>query len=288
MTGNDSGRRSRTERGSPETDREIPAAHARVELIPAQRHARLLEVLRVRRAASIRDLVELLGGSASTIRRDLEYLAELGALTRTFGGAAINASASTTFEPDSDIAVHLERAEKELIGRYAAGLISANESVIFDSSSTVLEAARAFVERGVAATAVTNDLGIARVLNTAPSLRLVVLGGTVRPRSGTLMGEPAERLLGDLHTDLALVGTHAITGDVLTETSIDLARVKRAMIHAARRTFVLADHTKFREPAFATICRTVDVTGIVTTRKADAAALARMREAGLDVRLADA
>ncbi len=259
----------------------------RVELIPAERHARLLEILRIRRAASIHELAALLGGSASTVRRDLEYLAERGALTRSFGGAALNEAAASTFEPDAEIAEHLERGEKQLIGRYAAGLIAFDQSVIFDSSSTVLEAARAFVERRIPATAVTNDLGIARVLAAARDLRVVVLGGAVRPRSGTLLGEPAERLLGELHVDLALLGTHAITGDLLTETSLDLARVKRAMIRSARRTVVLADHTKFREPALAKICTAAEVSAVITTRKAGRAALAQLRDAGIEVHFAD-
>jgi DeoR family transcriptional regulator of aga operon len=263
------------------------AHRSRVGMIPAERHARLLEILRIRRAASIHELTGLLGGSASTVRRDLEYLAERGALTRSFGGAALNETAASTFEPDAEIAEHLEHAEKQIIGRYAARLIVPDQSVIFDSSSTVLEAARAFAESSVPATAVTNDLGIARVLGSARDVRVVVLGGTVRPRSGTLLGEPAERLLRELHVDLALLGTHAITGDVLTETSLDVARVKRAMITTARRTVVLADHTKFREPAFATICTANEVSAVITTRKAGRAALSQLRETGIEVHLAD-
>ncbi len=262
-------------------------SRGRVELIPAERHARLLEILQVRRAASIRELADLLGGSSSTVRRDLEYLAERGALIRSYGGAAVNEAAASTYEPDAEIAEHLERAEKQVIGRLAAGLIKPGQSVIFDSSSTVLEAARAFAQRGVGATAVTNDLSIARVLAAARDVKVVVLGGTVRPRSGTLLGEGAELLLRDLHVDLALLGTHAITGGVLTETSLEVARVKRAMIKAARKTVVLADHSKFRDPAFATICHISDVAAVVTSRKADRDAIALLREAGVELHLAD-
>lgn len=262
----------------------------RVELIPAQRHARLLEILGVKRAASVHELAELVGGSESTVRRDLEYLAERGALVRSFGGAAINEAATSTFEPDSEIAEHIEHAEKQAIGRYAAQHIAAGQSVIFDSSSTVLEAARAFVERKIPATGVTNDLGIARVLASAAgagSVQLVVLGGTVRPRSATLLGEAAERQLAELHVDLALMGTHAITRDLLSETSLEVARVKRAMIKAARRTIVLADHSKFRDPAFATICRAADVSAVMTTRRSDADALAALQESGVEIFLTD-
>lgn len=259
---------------------------SRVELIPARRHARLLEILNTRGAASIRELASDLGSSSSTVRRDLEYLAEKGALIRSFGGAAI-VGPSSTFEPDADIASHFERDEKRMIGRFAAGLISPGQSVIFDSSSTVLEAAQCLVERGIAATGVTNDLRIARVLGTAERMQVVVLGGTVRPRSATLIGEAAEQQLANLHLDVALLGTHAITGDVLSETSLEVARVKRAMIAGALRTIVLADHTKFRDPAFSTICRARDIAAVITTRQADAADLAALKDAGLQVLFAD-
>lgn len=274
----------RVGRRSPESHR---TSRGRVKLIPAQRHARLLETLQVRRAASIRELADLLGGSASTVRRDLEYLAERGALIRSYGGAAVNEAAASTYEPDAEIAEHLERAEKQVIGRLAAGLIKPGQSVIFDSSSTVLEAARSFAQRGIGATAVTNDLSIARVLAAARDVRVVVLGGTVRPRSGTLLGEGAESVLRDLHVDLALLGTHAITGGVLTETSLEVARVKRAMIAAARKTIVLADHSKFRDPAFATICHISDIAAVVTSRKADRGAIALLREAGVELHLTE-
>ncbi len=255
-------------------------------MIPAERHARLLQVLRVRRAASIRELAELVGGSPSTVRRDLDDLAQRGALTRTFGGAAVKDGLMTTFEPDTAVAEHLEHEAKQRIGRHAALLIEPGQSVIFDSGTTVLEAAKAFAHRGVAATTVTNDVGIAQLLADAPGVRLVVLGGTLRPRSLTLYGEAAERFVGELHVDLALIGAHAVTGDLITETSLEIARIKRAIVRAARRTYVFVDPTKFRAPAFADVCRAGDVAGIITVRGADAKTLALWRDAGLEARLA--
>lgn len=262
-----------------------PARNARVDLIPAERHARLLEILRVRRAASIRELADLLGGSASTVRRDLDDLAQRGAITRTFGGAAVKDGGLATFEPDVAIAAHLERDEKQRIGRHAALMIRPGQSVIFDSGTTVLEAARAFAQRSVGATVVTNDLGVARLFADAPALRLVVLGGTLRPRSSTLFGDAAERFASELHADLALIGAHSITGDLITETALEIASIKRAIVRAARRTYVLVDHTKFREPAFANVCRAADVAGLVTSRSADPDTLALWRESGLEIQL---
>ena len=115
--------------------------------------------------------------------------------------------------------------------------------------------------------------------------RLVVLGGTLRPRSSTLFGEATERFVSELHVDLALIGAHSITRDLITETSLEIARIKRAIVRAARRTYVLVDHTKFREPAFADVCRAREVAGLVTSRGADAKTLALWRDAGLEIQL---
>ena len=93
------------------------------------------------------------------------------------------------------------------------------------------------------------------------------------------------RLLDRLGAHYALIGAHAITGDLITETSLEIARIKRAIVRAARRTYVLVDHTKFREPAFADVCRASEIAGLVTSRGADAKTLALWRDAGLEIQL---
>ena len=52
----------------------------RVDLLPAKRRAMILDHLRVNGAASIQALAEAIGGSGSTISRDLDHLMEGGYL----------------------------------------------------------------------------------------------------------------------------------------------------------------------------------------------------------------
>jgi DeoR family transcriptional regulator of aga operon len=257
-------------------------------MIPAQRYARILQFLQSNGAASIAQIADHVGGSASTVRRDLEYLDGEGFIERSFGGASLRARALSTLEPDSAIATHIQHDEKAAIGHFAAAGIQANQSVIFDSSSTVLEAARAVARRTIPLTGVTNDLAIAQALAVSPLIRVVVIGGVIRPGSATLTGLPGELFIESVHADLALLGAHAITDGVLTETSLEVARVKQAMIKAARRVRVLVDHSKFREPSFCTICTLEDVDEIVTDGRADAAVLERIRKASVSVAVAPA
>jgi DeoR family transcriptional regulator of aga operon len=260
----------------------------RPELIPAQRRAFMLEHIRKRGAASIQELAEEIGISVSTVRRDLEHLEERGYLERSHGGALIQKQVQSTFEPEAAIAAEFDRSEKEAIGYAAAATISSGASVIFDSSSTVLAAARACLERGTALTAVTNDVGIGQALSMSQAVRVVMLGGTIRSGSLTAVGEPGESFLANLSTDIAFIGTHAISGTSLTETSIEAAAMKRAMIASARRTILLADASKFRTAAFCRICDIRDIHEMITDDRADASEIERLRDLGLTVTVVSA
>jgi DeoR family transcriptional regulator of aga operon len=259
------------------------ASTRRPELIPAQRRAFMLEQIRQRGAASIQELADELKISISTVRRDLEHLEERGYLERAHGGALIQKQLQSTFEPEAAIAAEFDREEKEAIGLAAAALVPSGASVIFDSSSTVLAAARACVERGVALTAVTNDLRIGQILSSATEMRIVMLGGTLRAGSFTAMGEPGESFLANLNTDIAFIGTHAISNLKLTETSLEAAAMKRAMINAARRVILLADASKFRAAAFCHICEMKDIHEMITDDRADPVEIERLRDQGVAV-----
>jgi DeoR family transcriptional regulator of aga operon len=261
------------------------ASTRRPELIPAQRRAFMLEHIRKRGAASIQELSEAIGISLSTVRRDLEHLEERGYLERSHGGALIQRQLQSTFEPEAAITAEFDRPEKESIGLAAAATLHSGASVIFDSSSTVLAAARASVERDIALTAVTNDLGIGQALSASSRIRVLCLGGTVRPESLTVLGEPGESFLGNLRVDVAFIGTHAISGLALTETSLEAAAMKRAMISAARRIVVLADASKFGTAAFCKICDLTAVHEMITDDRADPAEIARVRDLGLEVKV---
>jgi DeoR family transcriptional regulator of aga operon len=222
--------------------------------IPAQRRAEIRALLKGRGAASIAELSAAIGVSASTVRRDLDRLSADGFVSRSHGGAVTGES--TTFESTFEDRCRHNSGEKERIGRRAAGLLKPGYSVIFDSSSTVLWAVEALKERPVPMTAVTNDIGLASVLAEIPEVDVLVPGGEIREGSLTLVGGRTRDFLEGLHADVAFVGIHAISGTLLTDTSLPIAEVKRAMIGASHRVVLLADHSKFGPPAFCEVART--------------------------------
>ena len=255
-------------------------------MIPAQRRAMILDLVRRHGGASIEQLADHLRTSSSTVRRDLIFLTRQGYLERTHGGATVKTLPRTTFEPHHEIGANVAHAAKVAIGAVAASLVEDGQSVILDSSSTVLEAARWIVEREVSLTAVTNDLKIAAELATSNRIRLIVPGGTLRPRSFTLVGDPGLDFLDGLHVDLALIGIHALARQRLSETSVEVAAMKRRMMAAARQSVVLADSSKFGEPAFAQVADILQVEGLITDDEIPAEELHRLERLGVRVTLA--
>jgi DeoR family transcriptional regulator, aga operon transcriptional repressor len=234
------------------------------EMIPAERQVLVLEFVRRRGATSIQKLAQAIGASQSTIRRDLDFLTDRGYLERTHGGAVLRPRLRTTFEPGSEIAAKVDLSAKRAIAAHAAEMVEPGQSIILDSSSTVYEAALRIANRDIELTAVTNDLRIAMELAAAPRIRLIVLGGQVRPQSFTLTGEPAETFAERLHADLAFIGIHSLAGGRLSDTSPEIAAIKRRLIAAARQVVVLADSSKFEDPAFCDVCHAREVHRIVT------------------------
>jgi DeoR family transcriptional regulator of aga operon len=240
--------------------------------IPAQRRAELVALLRERCAAPIWELSAALQASESTVRRDLDQLDAEGLVHRTHGGAVF--TGRSTFEPPFIDRRWHNPDEKVRIGRFAAHLLEPGQSVLFDSSSTVLNAAEALVQQPIDITAVTNDVNIASILAMASdAIKVVVPCGEIRAGSFTLLGSTTKSFLERLHVDVAFVGIHAITGPMLSEGSLEIAEVKQTIIRAAERVVLLADHSKFGPAAFYEVAHADAVHDLVTDRDAPQDAL---------------
>lgn len=249
-----------------------------------ERHALILEHLESNESASLATLVRLTGSSESTIRRDLMGLAAAGrGWKRTHGGIVSDRISSSTYEPPTQVAVHLHAEGKQRIGVAAAAIAASGQSVLFDSGTTVMEAARAMVRRGIALSAITNDLAIAQVLAGERGIDVIVTGGQLRPNSHTLHGPPGEALLQSVCVDLLLLGAHAIDANGISESAIAIAEVKKRMIAAARRTVLLVDRSKFGQRSFIRIIGLAGIHAVVTDAEPASDMRDALRDAGVEL-----
>lgn len=232
------------------------------ERLPIERRSDVLRLVRRRGTVSVSEVVAEIGASASTVRRDLKALDERGMVRLSHGGAA--AVEGTTFEPLFSERRRRSPEEKARIAEKALEFLEPGRSVIFDSSSTVLAVVEALQRRPVALSAVTNDVLAAARLSEIEGASVVVPGGQVREGSFTLLGSHTGDFFRRLHADVLLLGMHAVSDGLMTDASLEVVEIKRAMMQAARRTALLADHEKFGAPAFFEVGEAALVDDLIT------------------------
>ena len=144
-----------------------------------------------------------------------------------------------------------------------AALIADRESVVLDSGTTCLEAARALRERPL--TVMPLSLHAANALVGAPSLKLLLPGGEPRPGELAVTGPLAEASLAALRFDTAVIGCCGLTpGDGVTAYDLADAAIKRAAIASARRVIAVADAAKLSRTALAFVAAASSLDILVT------------------------
>ena len=134
-------------------------------MLARQRQEVILEQVGREGGARVADLVERLGVSDMTVRRDIQVLAERGLVSRVHGGAAALSDRFTADEPEFRVKSALQPAEKRAIARAAAQLVEPGSSVALSGGTTTYAVAEALcdVHR---LTVITNSLPVADVLHS--------------------------------------------------------------------------------------------------------------------------
>jgi DeoR family transcriptional regulator, aga operon transcriptional repressor len=219
-----------------------------------QRREEILSRLHRHGYVSVRQLSADYGVDTSTIRRDLETMAQLGMVTRSHGGATLPAEPA---EIPYSVKVETNVAEKRAIARSVADSIPHGRSLMMDSGSTTLEIARAL--RGHRdMTVITNDLRVAAEIANQGDVRLIVLGGEALPAVYTLASERAVALINEFHVDYAIMGADAVDPSGITNVNSNEVSMKRAMMRVADHVVVVADSSKFGQAALVRVAVVTD------------------------------
>ena len=242
------------------------------------------EILRRARLAGRVDVVtlaEVLAVTTETIRRDLTVLERAGVLRRVHGGAI--PVERLGFEPAVAARDVVMTEEKERIGKAALAELPEDGAVIIDAGTTTGRLAAAIpADREL--TVVVNSPPLATLLAARTNLTVVMLGGRVRGRTLATVDDGALRPLSRLNVDVAFMGTNGCTpARGLTTPDPAEAAVKRAMVEAARRTVLLADHTKIGDVHFAKFAELSDIDVVISDTGLDDRMVAQLRAAGPEV-----
>jgi DeoR/GlpR family transcriptional regulator of sugar metabolism len=234
--------------------------------------------------ASVDELSQTFGVTASTIRRDLALLTTEGRLARTYGGAM-----ALTAHPETSLRQRIGEAfaAKRAIARVAAAEVGPGETVLLDAGSTV--GALAHELRSVPGlTAVTVGLTALQELSDAEGVTVHCLGGTLRPLSQGFVGPLAEAALERVTFDRAFLGADGVTAEGLCEADLSQTRLKELMARRAADVYVLAHGAKLGRRPFHAWARLEPGWTLITDSSAEPANVERLRSAGITVVVAGA
>jgi DeoR family fructose operon transcriptional repressor len=201
-----------------------------------------------------------------------------GLLRRVHGGAI--PVERLGFEPALAARDAVLTAEKERIAKAALAELPAEGSILLDAGTTTARLAEALpLDRELVV--LTNGLPIAMSLSARPNLTVLLVGGRVRGRTLAAVDSWALHALADSYVDVAFLGTNGVSVERgLTTPDTTEAAVKRAMVGSARRTVLLADHTKVGNDHLARFADLDDVDVMITDSGVEPDDAERLRARG--------
>ncbi len=237
---------------------------------------------------SVASLTERFRVTDTSIRRDLRLIEEQGRLKRVHGGAVAMPGSPRLGVNTAKAREHL--AEKRRIAAAAATLVAPGNVVLFDSGTTVAQAA-AQIARGLhvanAITAVTHSLPVIQEIGAWPEANLVCLGGLYLPDYQAFVGPQTLSSLRELSADIVFLGCDGLTVELgITTPHVLVAEVGAMMARRARLVVALADSSKLTRSGFTPIIPLSAVDLLITDDAADPESVARIRKAGCEVLLA--
>ena len=220
-------------------------------MLVEERRNKLLELIRVRRFASLPELAEMLNVSESTVRRDLEYLEKKGTARRTHGGVFYTGTSPKM--PHFDLQQPAEWDKKRSIAVAAQRLIEEDDTILLDGGSTTYELARLLVGRPLHI--VTTSLPVANLFASDGISDLVLIGGNICPRSGVARGPYADKMLSNVRVRKTILSVAGICDDGCFNNDLMLVETEKTMMRAASEVIVVADSTKFGRQSLTHLCQ---------------------------------
>lgn len=228
---------------------------------------------------SVSDLSQMFAVTEETIRRDLDKLETEGTITRVHGGAIWNESGQKE-------GVHFHRRqsrhfkEKQEIAVKTAEILKDKQTIIADSSTTVIEALKLLPD-SADITVVTNSTEVFSIFQRS-EINFVSTGGEFNKKSLSLQGRLAKSNIEKYNVGLALVSCKGLSMEKgVFDSNESEAEIKKMMLQQAAEVALLVDYSKFDQTAFVNLIDLEKVDYIVTDRRPSDEWVAYCEEQGI-------
>lgn len=222
----------------------------------------LIEIVKRKNSANVKELALMLNVSEMTVRRDMEELKERDVILDVPGVAVFN----TQYSPNDNeeyllsMATHAHVKEKERIGKYAASLVQQDDCIMIDNGSTV-EYFADQIDPSLRITVFTCNLNILNRICNNPNISVIFGGGYFHPDTTLFECPESIELIHKIRATKVFVsaaGVHDTMG-VTCMNNYEL-ETKKALLESGAEKILLADSSKFGviKPSFLTDINSFD------------------------------
>ena len=253
-------------------------------MIPLERQRAILHMLEDHDSISINNLVEALGVSHMTVRRDIHRLEEMGRVVSVLGG--VSRPERLALDQSHMVKEGLQQAEKSAIAQAAMGRVQPGNVVFLDAGTTTLAVAHRLASMPNMVF-VTNDLSIALSLSERSVNELYFAGGALDRANLSSDGSMTARMISQFNVDVAFTSTSSFDlRGTSVPTDAKLA-VKRAIKDSAARTILVCDSSKYGRVANLQAVKLTDIDEIITDSGLADSAVENIKELGIPLTLVD-
>lgn len=224
-------------------------------MLTEERHKHILQTLKRDGIVKSQDLMDQLGCSESTIRRDLDQLESAGELKRIHGGA------QRIYQLDEELTTSEKSfkniQEKKAIGKKAASLVQENDVIFLDAGTTTLAMIPYLQKKSI--TVVTNGIQHASLL-ADERIDTFLIGGKIKHSTKAIIGAISLNELKNYRFDQIFLGMNGIDPEFgCTTPDPEEAALKQTAHQQAAVTYLLADKSKWNKVSFAKVCELEEV-----------------------------
>lgn len=232
-----------------------------------QRIKHIVDILRLKTVATIKELSRRLDVSEMTVRRDLNYLAEESVVEIIPGGAIFRTSTERDIEHEKYLITHegaKKTREKMKIGQKAAALIEPNDTIVLDVGSTTEYLAK-FIPIDFPITVLSYALNILVEIYRKKNCTPIFAGGYFHENTLMFSSPGGLDLIRSTRSDKAFIsaaGVHDSLG--VTCANAYEIETKKAVMATSKTRILLADSSKFGKTRLAHFADLTDFNLIIT------------------------
>jgi len=248
-------------------------------LFAIERRQKILDMVAEANSISVSELSRLLGVSVVTIRKDLEILENDGLVTKTYGGVILGRNPRHAARP-------ADEAETEAFSPLvveAAKMIAPGQTIMMGQGGFVAELAN-YIRNFENLTVITISVDVALKLMKAPCLDVILTGGIMRPRTMTMLGHLAERVIKEIDFDLSFSEADGLDPTVgITSASIVEAGTDAVLYGVSKHPVILAEGSAVGKVASSFIAKLKPQTKIILSGRPNEQIVKQLSEIGIEV-----